>query len=212
VTNFWSAETRIGPLRFQAVCRRRRLNLSLVCRVYFMLLYISFDWWMCAFVVCVTFSFSIPIQEIGLGAFLKWLILCRVGRKTTIHSLACDWRHYAFGLSVCASNSGPEGIAFQQIISQAILNGIRSNVHDHCTLGCVNWLDFGVSGSKVQVTKYSEISSGACRWWHKYWRLSIEFYRVCLYLTLVWKSCTDAWVQIFVTARGRSGEPVMFTL
>ena len=34
--------------------------------VYFVLLYISFDWWMCAF-VGFGFSFSIPSQEIGLG-------------------------------------------------------------------------------------------------------------------------------------------------
>jgi len=37
VTDLRSAEARIGPLRFQARCRRRRVNLAFVFCVYFVL-------------------------------------------------------------------------------------------------------------------------------------------------------------------------------
>ena len=57
-----------------------------------MLLYISFDWWMRAFVV-LGLVFSIPDQEIGLWKCRRGdFILCRVGSKTTTRSvsyLAC---------------------------------------------------------------------------------------------------------------------------
>jgi len=53
--------------------------------VYFVLWYISFDWWMCVFVVLSLFS-----PEIGLAERLRNdIVLCRVGRKTVLtHSLA----------------------------------------------------------------------------------------------------------------------------
>ena len=56
-------ETRIGPLGFQAGCRRRRLNLC----VYFVL-YISFVAECVLSLYSVRFCFfSIPSQEIGFG-------------------------------------------------------------------------------------------------------------------------------------------------
>ena len=57
---------RIDPLRFQAECRKRRLNLALVFNGYFVLQYISFDWRMRAFVPS-GLAFSVPNQEIGFG-------------------------------------------------------------------------------------------------------------------------------------------------
>jgi len=41
---YLSIPLRIDTLRFQAGCRKRRLNLALVFCVYFVLQYISFDW------------------------------------------------------------------------------------------------------------------------------------------------------------------------
>jgi len=61
MTSLWTAETRTGPLRFQAGCRKRRLNLALGFCVYFVLQYMCFDWWMCAFVVL---GFVFPCQAI----------------------------------------------------------------------------------------------------------------------------------------------------
>jgi len=46
---------------------------------YLVLLYISFDWWMCAF--CVNF-FSYQAKRLAWGTSAKWPVLCRVGRKT----------------------------------------------------------------------------------------------------------------------------------
>ena len=69
VRNLWTTETRIGSLHFQDGCRGRRLNLALVFKFIFVLC-ISFDWWMCAFVV-LCLVFSIPSQEIGLDNVSK---------------------------------------------------------------------------------------------------------------------------------------------
>jgi len=63
VANLWSAETRIGPLRFQAGCHRRRLNLAL-----FFGLILCCGIFCYGFVVafcCVCFSFALLSQEIG---------------------------------------------------------------------------------------------------------------------------------------------------
>jgi len=62
----------------------------------FVFYYISFDWWMCAFVV--RFCFSIPSQEIGLENVPRWPVLYWVGRRTTtqsiiMNSVASDWSY-----------------------------------------------------------------------------------------------------------------------
>jgi len=44
------------------------------------LLYISFDWWMCAFVV-LGFLFPYQAKRLAWGTSLKWPILCRVVHK-----------------------------------------------------------------------------------------------------------------------------------
>jgi len=94
VTYLWSAKIRIGPLRLQAGCRRRRLNLTLVCKntvtstqptflpwrfglhqrpssgFSFLCLFCvvaHFFWLVNACFCCVRFCYSIPSQEIGLG-------------------------------------------------------------------------------------------------------------------------------------------------
>jgi len=61
----------IGPLCFQAGCRKRRLNLTLV---FFCLFYVVvyFFWLVNACFCCVWFSFSIPSQGIGLENVFKW--------------------------------------------------------------------------------------------------------------------------------------------
>ena len=65
MTDLWSTETRIGPLHFQTGCHRRRLNLALVVLCLFC--GVVHFWLVNACFCCVTFSFSIPSQEIGLG-------------------------------------------------------------------------------------------------------------------------------------------------
>ena len=86
----------MGPLHFWARCRSRRLNLALVFfLVYFVLLYISFDWWIRAFVVL---GLVLPYQgkRLARGTSPKWRILCRVGRKTLTRSISV---HYWLGNS-----------------------------------------------------------------------------------------------------------------
>ena len=66
MTNLWSAQIRIGPLRFQAGYRKNPLNLAwdFLCLFYVV---VHFFWLVNACFCCVRFSFSIPSQEIGLG-------------------------------------------------------------------------------------------------------------------------------------------------
>ena len=68
VAYLWSAKIRIGPLRLQAGCRRRRLrlNLTLVSLCLFCVV-AHFFWLVNACFCCVRFCFSISGQEIGLG-------------------------------------------------------------------------------------------------------------------------------------------------
>jgi len=72
---YLSFPLRIDPLRFQAGCRKRRLNLAVVFCVYIVLWYISFDLRMRAFVV-FSLVFSIPSQEIGFGKRLRNNLSC----------------------------------------------------------------------------------------------------------------------------------------
>ena len=57
---------RTDPLRFQAGCCKRRLNLALVFLWLFSAVLHFFDWWMRVF-VALGLVFSIPSQETGLG-------------------------------------------------------------------------------------------------------------------------------------------------
>ena len=63
--------------------------------VVFILLYISFDWWMCAFVV---FVLVCPYQakRLAWGTYPKWPILCGVGvgHKTSTQSINQDQELY----------------------------------------------------------------------------------------------------------------------
>ena len=58
--------------------------------VYFVL-YISFDWWICAFVV-LGLVFPYWAKRLAWGTSLKWPILCQVGRKTTTQSISLKWQ------------------------------------------------------------------------------------------------------------------------
>jgi len=58
--------------------------------VYF--LYISFDWWMCAFVV-LRLVFPCQGKRLAWRTSPKWPILCRVGRKTTAQSINYECLH-----------------------------------------------------------------------------------------------------------------------
>ena len=80
MTNLWSAETRIGPLRFQAGCCRRRLNLALafLCLFYVVL---HFFWLVNVCFCCVRFSFSIPSKGLAWGCFLNDLFCVEWGIK-----------------------------------------------------------------------------------------------------------------------------------
>ena len=66
ISSHLSFHLRIDALRFQAGCRKRRLNLALVFLCLFCVV-VHFFWLMSACSFCVTFSFSIPCQQIGLG-------------------------------------------------------------------------------------------------------------------------------------------------
>ena len=75
----------MGPLHFQARCCRRRLNLAFVFIVYFVLLYISFDWWLCAFVV-LGLVFPHQAKRFDWETSPKWPILCQVWCKILTQS------------------------------------------------------------------------------------------------------------------------------
>jgi len=90
MTNLWSAKTRIGPLCLQAGCPKRRLNLALVFCLFCVVVHcISFDWWMCAFVV-LGLVFQYQAKRFAWGTSPKWPILCRVGRKTLTQSISLE--------------------------------------------------------------------------------------------------------------------------
>ena len=95
--NLWSTETRIGPFRFWAGYHRRQLNLALIFCVNFVLYYISFDWWMCAFVVLGLVFFPYQANQARRLAWetsSKWQIFCLVGRKTTTPSISLCYFNY----------------------------------------------------------------------------------------------------------------------
>ena len=83
MTNLWSAKTRIGLLRCQARCHRRRLNLA---SVFCLFCIVHFFWLVSVCVSCVRFSLSIPSQEIGREEHI-WPILWQVGHKTLTRSI-----------------------------------------------------------------------------------------------------------------------------
>ena len=66
-TNLWSAETRIRPVRFQAGCRRGRLNLASVFLSLFYIVVAHLLWLMNVCFCCYRFCFSILSEEIGLA-------------------------------------------------------------------------------------------------------------------------------------------------
>jgi len=88
VTNLWSAKTRIGPLHFQAGCCRRWLNLALVFLCLFCVV-VHFFWLVNVCFCCVTFGFSTPSQEIGLGNI----------SKMTCFVLSGTWNHNSINQS-----------------------------------------------------------------------------------------------------------------
>ena len=58
-------------------------------------LYISFDWWMCAFVVlCLVFPYQAKI--LAWGTYPKWPVLYRVGHKSTTQSINQFWNVLEF--------------------------------------------------------------------------------------------------------------------
>jgi len=75
---------KIDPLHFQAGCRKRRPNLASFLCGYFV--YISFDWWIRAFVV-LGLVFSILSQETGLGKSLRNYLFCVKWDVTKNHKL-----------------------------------------------------------------------------------------------------------------------------
>ena len=78
---------RIDPLRFQAGCRKRRLNLASVFLCLFCVV-VHFFWLANACFCCVSFSFSVPNEELDLGNVSEMTYFCRVGRKTTTQSIS----------------------------------------------------------------------------------------------------------------------------
>jgi len=85
------------PSLFPGRCCRRQLNLALVFFAYFVLLYISSDRWMCAFVV-LDLVFPYQAKRLAWRTSPKWPIMCCVERKTTTQSISLwlplvQWHH-----------------------------------------------------------------------------------------------------------------------
>jgi len=82
VTNLWIAKSRIGPLRFQSGCHRRRPNLALVFLCLFCIV-VHFFWLVNVCLYCVRFCFF-PYQAKLLvwGTSPKLPILYRLGCET----------------------------------------------------------------------------------------------------------------------------------
>jgi len=66
---------KIDPLRFQAGCRKRRLNLTLVVLCLFCAV-VHFFWLVNVSFYCVRFIFSVPSHETGLGKRLGNDLFC----------------------------------------------------------------------------------------------------------------------------------------
>ena len=72
---YLSFPLRIDPLHFQARCWERQLNLAFVFYTYLVLYYISFDWWMRAFVV-LGLVLSIQAKRLAWGNRLRSDLFC----------------------------------------------------------------------------------------------------------------------------------------
>jgi len=73
------------PLRFQAGCHWRWLNLALVFLCLFCVV-VHFLWLVNACCCCVRFSFPYQAKILAWGMSPKWSTLCRVGHKTSTQS------------------------------------------------------------------------------------------------------------------------------
>ena len=99
---------RIDPLRFQAGCCKRQLNLALVFLCLFCVV-VHFFWLVIVCFWCVRFSFFHTKPGDWLGeASPKWPILCWMRRKTTTQSVVrfCWWRFVACFRCRCDAASG----------------------------------------------------------------------------------------------------------
>ena len=86
---------RIDPLRSQAGCRKKRLNLALVFSCLFCVV-VHFFWLMNACFCCVRFSFSsIPSQQIGNQSGFKW------GKRWW--GLGMQWHQLDYTQTICTS-------------------------------------------------------------------------------------------------------------
>ena len=65
------------------------------------ILYISFDWWMCAFVV-LGFVFQYQAKKLTWETSLKWPILCRVG-PVVMYCHSSYWIWYVIAVTECDS-------------------------------------------------------------------------------------------------------------
>jgi len=70
VTNLWSVETRIGPLRFQAGCHRKQLNLAWVFLCLFCVV-VHFFWFVNVCFCCVRCCFPHTKPRDWLGERLR---------------------------------------------------------------------------------------------------------------------------------------------
>ena len=86
---YLSFPLKIDPLRFQAGCRKKRLNLTLVVLCLFLRCSAFLLIGECVLLLCEIY-FSVPSHETGLGKRLGndlQCILCPVGRKTRTQSV-----------------------------------------------------------------------------------------------------------------------------
>jgi len=76
VTDLWRAKIRIGPLRFQAGCRKRRLNLALVfCVLFCVIVFLFSDAW--SFMFCSVVTVAEIWSLVGGGVFVNMPLRCR---------------------------------------------------------------------------------------------------------------------------------------
>ena len=89
----FSFENRPSP--FPGCMSLKATKAGFISFVYFVLEYICFGWWMCAFVVLgLVFFAAYQAKRLAGETSPKWPILCRVGRKTTSQSLMWEWRMF----------------------------------------------------------------------------------------------------------------------
>jgi len=89
----FSFENRLSP--FPGCMSLKATKAGFISFVYFVLEYICFGWWMCAFVVLgLVFFAAYQAKRLAGETSPKWPILCRVGRKTTSQSLMWEWRMF----------------------------------------------------------------------------------------------------------------------